>query len=95
MANDPQWRVRAPGSYPCRIEAFGKGGERWVAEVAYPPGFSNKGLAEDAVVAKFRRVVEPHLEPGERDRIVNVVLSLEASTDCGELFTAIGAKSRH
>jgi 2-methylcitrate dehydratase len=85
---------RAPGSFPCRLEAFDKAGNKNVAEVLYPPGFSRGGINEAEVVEKFHRTTSDIISAPDRDRIISAVMGLPKAADVSTLSLAIAAK-RH
>ena len=48
MTTDAELAQRAPGSYPCLLEAKAKDGRSYRAEVLYPPGFSRGALQPES-----------------------------------------------
>src|SRR6266700_216701 len=50
---DSSLNGRSPGAFPCVIRATGTDGRSDLAEVLDPPGFSRKGIDQQAVLDKF------------------------------------------
>jgi len=88
---DGQLNARAPGSFPCRIEARCDDGTTLVADVPDPPGFSRHGLDADAVMAKFNAITAAHLDASARGRIIEAVMGLDRSPSCADLSRALAA----
>lgn len=86
--------ARAPGSYPCRLEAFDKAGNKHVAEVLFPPGLSRDGLKESEVVEKFARTTEDFISGSDRDRIIETVMALPKASDMNALSGALAVRRR-
>jgi 2-methylcitrate dehydratase len=91
MAVDAELNARAPGSFPCRMEATCDDGRMLVADIPDPPGFSRHGLDAGAVTQKFNAITAGHLDAGSRARIIDAVMGLERSASCAELSTALAA----
>lgn len=94
MATDAELAQRAPGCYPCVIEATGPGGRSYRAEVLYPPGFSRGALERKAVVAKFHALTEGHVSRTARDRIIDAVMALDRSPSLAPLMTGVANAAR-
>jgi 2-methylcitrate dehydratase len=91
MTTDAALAERAPGSYPCVIEAMGKDGRSYRAEVLYPPGFSRGALGRKAVVAKFHGLTESRAPRATRDGIIDAIMALDESPSLAALLTALAA----
>jgi 2-methylcitrate dehydratase PrpD len=89
MTTDAALAQRAPGSYPCLLEAMAKDGRSYRAEVLYPPGFSRHALERKAVVAKFHALTENRVPRAARDRIIDAVMALNESPSLAALLTAL------
>jgi 2-methylcitrate dehydratase len=89
MTTDAALAQRAPGSYPCLLEAMGKDGRSYRAEVLYPPGFSRGALERKAVVAKFHGLTESRVPRAARDRIIDEVMTLNESPSLTALLSAL------
>lgn len=90
MAVDPTLTQRAPGSFPCRLEAAGRGGTAQ-AEVLFPPGFSRGGLKAEAVIAKFQAVTSERIGVQACKRIVDAVTKLDDAVSLAPLAQALRA----
>jgi len=88
MSRDAKWNARAPGAYPCAVRAHELAGRELVAEVLYPPGFSQSGLDEAAVAEKFHAVAAPILGSAARERIVDAVMEFDHSPSTATLDAA-------
>lgn len=86
--------LRAPGSYPCRLEAVDKAGNKHVAEVLFPPGLSRGGLDEKDVVDKFHRSTEDFIGKAERDRLIETVMDLPKAPSVEALSKALAVRRR-
>ena len=93
IVNDSSWNERAPDSYPCSLRVRTADGRDEVVEVPYPPGFSRGQLDAGTVIRKFNALTAPCLAQGARDRIVERVMALDASSSCTELMEAVAAPS--
>lgn len=89
MRRDVTLNARAPGGFPCVVRAVMRDGQERIAEIAYPPGFSQGGLDEAAVIEKFHRVTAPILGESARTRIVTAALSLQQARSTAELNASI------
>jgi 2-methylcitrate dehydratase len=90
MRRDAAWNTRAPGGFPCALYAYDRQGRRFAADVAYPPGFSQNGIGQNAVIEKFHAVTAPHLGRSTRERIVDAVMDFAHSRSTTALDCAIG-----
>jgi 2-methylcitrate dehydratase len=88
---DGELNARAPGSFPCRMEAKSDDGRTLVADIPDPPGFSRHGLDAEAVTAKFNAVTAVHLDAASRARIIGAVTGLDRSASCADLTQALAA----
>jgi 2-methylcitrate dehydratase len=88
---DAALNARAPGSFPCRMEATADDGTKLVADIPDPPGFSRHGLDADAVIRKFNDVSAAHLGAPGRARIVKAVLGLDRNVRCADLAEVLAA----
>ena len=91
MTTDAELTQRAPGSFPCRLDAMGKDGRNYRAEVLFPPGFSRGGLNPETVIAKFNAMTSDRLSPAARDRIVRAVMALDDAASLVALAEATRA----
>jgi 2-methylcitrate dehydratase len=91
MTTDADLARRAPGSYPCVIEAETKDGRSYRAEVLFPPGLSRGGLQPQVVIAKFDALTAPRLSAAARQGIVDAVMALDESPSLIALQTALAA----
>jgi 2-methylcitrate dehydratase len=89
MTTDAELTQRAPGSYPCLLEASGTDGREYRAEVLHPPGFSRGSLERKAVVAKFHALTETRVSRVARDRIIDAALALDKLPSLDPLMTAL------
>jgi 2-methylcitrate dehydratase len=89
MKTDPEWAVRAPGSYPCAIRAWEKDGREHSADVPFPPGFARGGLSEQAVIEKFHAITADTISRTKRDRILAAVLELDRAASLTELMATL------
>lgn len=94
IAFEAELGARAPGSYPCRLEAFDKAGNKHVSEVLFPPGLSRGGLAEQDVVEKFHRSTSDFVSAADRDRLVDTVMALPKASNVAALSAAIAVRRR-
>ena len=93
MTTDADLARRAPGSFPCRIEATDKDGRGHTVEVLYPPGSSRGGLEQDAIIAKFETIAAD-VPPAARSRIIDAVMALERDPSLAGLTAALAASAR-
>jgi 2-methylcitrate dehydratase len=91
MATDLDLARRAPGSYPCLIEAQDRDGRSYRAEVLFPPGFSRGGLEREAIFAKFHGLTADRLPTAARDRIIGAAMTLDDSPSLAALLVALTA----
>jgi 2-methylcitrate dehydratase len=92
MSRDARWNTRAPDAYPCTIRARDSDGRDFVAEIPYPPGFSQSGVDEAAIIEKFHAVAAPVLGGTARARIVDVVMELHHSPSTATLDSTIATQ---
>jgi len=91
---DSSLNGRSPGAFPCAIRATGTDGRSYLAEVLDPPGFSRKGVDQQAVLDKFHSITEGRLGPGSRQRIIDAAMSLDKSASCADLMAAVASASK-
>ncbi|HMI95768.1 MAG TPA: MmgE/PrpD family protein [Micropepsaceae bacterium] len=91
-SRDAKWNARAPGAYPCTIRASDSGGRDFIAEIPYPPGFSQSGLDDAAVVDKFHSVAASVLDSAARQQIVDAVMEFHHSPSTATLDAAISTR---
>src|SRR6185437_8506941 len=89
MQRDAMLNVRAPGAFPCLLRARKSDGGEHVAACDYPPGFSQSGLDDTAVLEKFHAVTAPILLASPRARIVDAVMDLHQAHSTAALEAAI------
>jgi 2-methylcitrate dehydratase len=92
MSRNAKWNARAPGAYPCTIRVRDIDGRDLIAEVPYPPGFSQSGVDEAAIIEKFPAVAAPVLPSAARARIVDAVMELHHSPSTATLDAAIATQ---
>jgi 2-methylcitrate dehydratase len=88
---DPSLNARAPGGFPCAIQATSQDGRKYGAEVPDPPGFSRHGIGAEAVIAKFKAVTADNLRQSARDRIIEAAMALDKGKSCAALTEALAA----
>jgi 2-methylcitrate dehydratase PrpD len=88
MSRDANWNTRAPGGYPCAIRARDVDGEDYLVEIP-PPGSSQSGIEEGAVIEKFHAVVARILDSPSRERIVDAVMQFHHNPSTATLDAAI------
>lgn len=91
MTTDADLARRAPGSYPCVIEAETRDGRSYQAEVLFPPGISRGGLQPQVIIAKFNALTAPRLSVAARQDIVDAVMTLDDSPSLAALQAALAA----
>jgi 2-methylcitrate dehydratase len=91
MTTDANLAQRAPGSYPCILEAKAKDGRSYQAEVLFPPGFSRGGLKPQAIIAKFEALTAPRLPAAIRQSIIDSIMALDDSPSLSALQAALAA----
>src|SRR6195256_5507463 len=91
---DASLNGRSPGAFPCAIRATGSDGRSYLAEVLDPPGFSRKGIDQQAVLDKFHSITEGRLGQGSRQRIIDAAMSLDKSASCADLMAAVANASK-
>jgi 2-methylcitrate dehydratase len=89
MTIDVGLAQRAPGSYPCRIEAETTDGRSYQAEVLLPPGLSHGSLQPQVVIGKFDALTAPRLSVAARQGIVDAVMTLDNSPSLAALQAAL------
>ena len=90
MEVDPALNARAPGLYPCALEARHMDGDIIRVEILQPPGYSDAGLDETLILEKFNTLTREHLPAVARRRIIDATLSLPAAQTCSTLIAAMG-----
>ena len=89
MTTSADLAARAPKRcFPCALE-LEKNGRKTAVEILAPPGFSNNGLDERAVIKKFDELASDRLGTAERQRLIDGVMTMEAAKDCGRVLDAI------
>jgi 2-methylcitrate dehydratase len=88
---DGTLNARAPGGFPCTIEAEDVDGRIHRAEVLDPPGFARHGLDASAVMDKFHAVTAGFLPEAERGRIVDSIMALDRSPNLSGVIAALAA----
>jgi 2-methylcitrate dehydratase len=94
MRRDAAWNARAPGSYPCSIQAIDAHGHERRVEVPYPPGYSQAGLDTNIVLDKFHAVTDSILAGADRARIVDTVMEFDRSPSAAMLDRAIAIEGK-
>jgi 2-methylcitrate dehydratase len=90
MTTDATLNERAPGTYPCVVRVVDQNDKTHSAEVLFPPGYSNGGIAEAEVVEKFHATTSM-LDKSRRDRIVAAVLGLDRAPNADAVTATLGA----
>src|SRR6195256_198025 len=91
---DASLNPRSPGGFPCAMRANGTDGRSYLAEVLDPPGFSRKGIDQQAVLDKFHSITDGRLGQGSRQRIIDAAMSLDKSASCADLMAAVANASK-
>ena len=94
MTTDSELARRVGEFYPCVLQATDHSGETYQVEVLRPPGVSPDGLDATGITEKFTRLTEEALTSSQRDRIINVVMTLDTAPRCDQLMQAL-AESAH
>jgi 2-methylcitrate dehydratase len=94
MTTDAALAKRAPGSYPCRLEAKTNDGGSYQAEVLFLSGFSSGDLKAGAVITKFEELNAPHLPAALRTSIVDSIMALDESPSLSALQAALAQAGR-
>ena len=89
MATDADLARRAPGAYPCIVEAKSKDGRSYRAEVLFPPGFSAGALQPEVVIGKFEALTAARLPTAVRRRIIDNVMALTDSPSLSALQASL------
>jgi 2-methylcitrate dehydratase len=89
MTTSAELAQRAPGSYPCLLEATANDGRSYRAEVLYPPGLSRGALARQSVVEKFHGLTESRVPATARDRIIDAVMALDKNPSLAPLLKVL------
>ena len=92
MSRDAKWNARAPNVYPCTIRVRDIVGQDFMAEIPYPPGFSQSAADEAATTEKFHAVGAPVLASAARERIVDAVMEFHHSPSTAALDAAISTQ---
>jgi 2-methylcitrate dehydratase len=92
MSRDANWNERAPDAYPCTIRVRDIDARDFIAEVTYPPGFSQAGADEAAIIEKFHTVTAPVLASATRARIVDAVMEFHHSPSTATLDSTIATQ---
>lgn len=78
IRQDEAMSERFPAEMPCHIQISLKSGQQWNREKADFEGFYTRPMSWEQVVAKFRGLAAPHMAAEPRQRLVEVVKSLDA-----------------
>jgi 2-methylcitrate dehydratase len=89
LTTDSDLARRAGESYPCALHAADRDGRRYDVEILAPPGFSPNGPDAKSVLEKFTRMTADRLAPDARDRIVELVMNLDAAASSETLMQAL------
>jgi 2-methylcitrate dehydratase len=92
FATDADLARRAGRSYPCALHAVDSDGRRYDVEILAPPGYSPGGPDAAAVLEKFNRITANCLMPAMRERIVELVMGLDAADSTASLMRAVAAR---
>jgi 2-methylcitrate dehydratase len=90
---DASLNPRAPGGFPCAMNASTQDGKTYLSEVLDPPGFSRAGLDPKAVLDKFNSITGDRLGVSTRNRIVDAAMGLDRAASCADLVGALAASS--
>jgi 2-methylcitrate dehydratase len=77
-----------------RIELITKSGEKHVREIRYGKGHPKNPMSDQEIEAKFRRLAEPVLGPGQVNMILNRLWHLEEVRDLQEILNLFELQSR-
>lgn len=91
MVTDGSLNTRAPNTYPCVVRARDANGGKHVAEMLFPPGYSQGGIAEADVVEKFHAITSTVLDRQHQERIVSAALAFDRADTTDQLVSAIRA----
>ena len=85
-------RQRAPTAMPCQLKIRLKGGQSVETECLYPPGhsFPDRGLAQAPVLDKFTAIADQFLNPAERARVVDALLTLRSQPSIAPVMAMLG-----
>ena len=93
MTTDADLANRAASAYPCALHATGRDGRQHKVEVLAPPGFSPDGPEAQTVLEKFARITAARLSPAARERIIEVVMTLDKAATCDHLMRAVAPRA--
>jgi 2-methylcitrate dehydratase len=88
-ATDADLARHAGSAYPCALRATGRDGQQHAVEILAPPGFSPDGPDAQTVLEKFTRITANRISPADRDRILEVVMTLDKAKTCGDLMRVL------
>jgi 2-methylcitrate dehydratase len=88
MATDPTLNTRAPGTYPCVVRVRDADDREHVAEMLFPPGYSQGGIAETDVADKFNAVATA-IDRQRRERIIGAVLAFDRADNTDALTASL------
>ena len=77
-----------------RIELITKSGEKHVREIRYGKGHPKNPMSDQEIEAKFRRLAEPVLGPGQANKILDRLWHLEEVRDLREILNLFELQSR-
>lgn len=81
-----------PKTWPCQIEVVTRDGRTHVASVEYFKGHAKNPLSDAEVERKFRDLSHGRLAPGQADRIIETVWSLDELADISQLIDLLEIK---
>jgi 2-methylcitrate dehydratase len=84
MATDPTLNTRAPGTYPCVVRVRDADDREHMAEMLFPPGYSQGGIAEAEVIDKFNSIAGMVGKP-QRERIIAAALDFDRASNTDAL----------
>ena len=89
MRRDHRAYPRASNPFPCAIRAWDSNRKEYVVDPVDPPGASQEGLDEAAVIMKFHANTESFIPRAARDRIVDAAMEFDQSPSSETLSAAI------
>ncbi|WP_043839401.1 MmgE/PrpD family protein [Muricoccus aerilatus] len=89
--HDPAYDLRGPdGRGKSRMKVSFRDGQVEEIEINGPRGGLRRPLSNDEIVAKYRQLTGPIVEPARREAIERAVLGLETLGDAGALIALLG-----
>lgn len=80
---------KAPSGFPAAVTLTARDGRNSEAQIDYAPGHALNPMGQEAVVGKFRRLVDGVVETGHQDAIIEMALGLETLETIDRLMVFI------